>query len=166
MVTFESFQFVEPAVALASLGALLLAALMLKGHPSVSVNRRLAPPLVSGLPLLGCALAYRKDPCGFLEAQKQRHGGVFTLNLAGCRITLLSDPVAIAQYVREKESTVEDGGHVLSAVAAISEFGFLETLGEINTLSGAAVHRYMVFCSLPCVTVMRVIFVTHISATA
>ena len=42
-------------------------------------------PLATELPLLGHALAYKRDPPAFLLANAAASQGVFTLNLAGFR---------------------------------------------------------------------------------
>ncbi|HEY0092846.1 MAG TPA: cytochrome P450, partial [Archangium sp.] len=39
------------------------------------------PPKVSGVPLVGALPALLKDRFDFLEAARQRHGDIYTLNL-------------------------------------------------------------------------------------
>lgn len=50
------------------------------------------PPGPRGLPLLGPALAYRRDPTGFLADSARRHGDVVYARFAGVHLYLVSDP--------------------------------------------------------------------------
>ena len=51
------------------------------------------PPWAPGtrLPLLGHALAYKRDPPGFLRRARAAVGPVFKINLAGLVTTIVSD---------------------------------------------------------------------------
>lgn len=51
-----------------------------------------APPLSSGLPLLGNALPYLTDPLEFLRSTRQKHGDVVSVALGPLRMTLVSHP--------------------------------------------------------------------------
>lgn len=50
------------------------------------------PPGPPGLPILGSALAYRRDPTAFLEATARRYGDIVHSTFAGIHLYLLSDP--------------------------------------------------------------------------
>jgi len=61
----------------------------------IASQRRSAedPPFIhGGIPYLGVAIAFGKDVLGFLRKQQQLHGEVFTLLLAGKRMTFLMNP--------------------------------------------------------------------------
>lgn len=92
------------------------------------------PPRIGGAPLLGCALAYRRDPVGFLKRTRAEVGDIFTLDLAGLEITLVADPHALDTFHDADES-------VLSARAAQSDIGFGEVLGTLNIHPAADFHR-------------------------
>eukprot|EP00466_Bigelowiella_natans_P003370 jgi/Bigna1/142752/aug1.72_g17460 len=92
------------------------------------------PRVLSFFPLLGSAVKYKRDPLAFLQECTQRYGGVFTINMAGNRMVLLSDDKALFQYQLAREDT-------LSLYDAVYDFGFKETLGPENVYSGSAAHR-------------------------
>jgi len=52
-----------------------------------------SPPLIGQfwLPFLGCAISFGKDPPRFLLDCKEKHGNIFTLNVAGKSMTFLFD---------------------------------------------------------------------------
>ncbi|BFZ25087.1 hypothetical protein BsWGS_28125 [Bradybaena similaris] len=58
-----------------------------------SKNVKEQPPLYSGwIPWLGCAVEFGKSPLMFIEAKRQEMGPVFTLKVAGERMTFLTQP--------------------------------------------------------------------------
>ncbi|MCB9755390.1 MAG: cytochrome P450 [Myxococcales bacterium] len=60
------------------------------------------PPLVRGwLPYLGCAPAFGRDAPGFLERCRARCGSVFTLVIAGKRMTFLLDARDFEALIKE-----------------------------------------------------------------
>jgi hypothetical protein len=65
--------------------------------PASSTTAPPSAPLATELPMLGHALAYKKDPPGFLLANAEASGGVFTLNLAGFR--------TVSSYVKNNVCT-------------------------------------------------------------
>ena len=75
------------------------------------------PPLVGGYTPLGCALAYRPDPATFLTRMVRDVGSVFTLDLAGLKMTIVADPELLGQVHLAPEA-------VLSARSAQAELGF------------------------------------------
>jgi len=82
--------------------------------------------------LLGCSLDFRKDPVAFLQSVRRQHGGVFTLDMAGQYMVIMADPIAVQQYVREREDT-------LDSTECREPFGFGETLGQLSNQHGAGV---------------------------
>ena len=65
---------------------------------------RPAPPALSGgLPWLGHALAFRRDPVAFLLRAAARLGDVFSFRLAGIRVTALTGPAAQAAFFQAPE---------------------------------------------------------------
>lgn len=60
--------------------------------------------VVSPLPLLGCALAFKNDTVRFLCGLAERGQRAVTLNLAGLRLRLLLDPTEVAKsFYRARE---------------------------------------------------------------
>ena len=101
--------------------------------PRRGLNR---PPLAPGsVPLLGHALAFKKDPAGFLTACCEAVGPVFRLNMAGKRFVVVGPSrAAMAQVAMANES-------VLSARQAVMDVGFKETLGPLNVGVGTDLHK-------------------------
>ena len=94
------------------------------------------PPLApSNLPLIGHALAYKRDPAAFLTRACEVCGPVFRINLAGrCFVVVGSDRSAMRQVACASED-------VLSARAAVLDVGFEQTLGLMNVTMGTDFHR-------------------------
>ncbi|XP_067410368.1 prostacyclin synthase [Emydura macquarii macquarii] len=77
-----------PAAALLAILLLLLLALGSRRKRLLS-----EPPLDKGIiPWLGHAVEFGKDAASFLSKMKQKHGDIFTIQVAGKRITILLDP--------------------------------------------------------------------------
>jgi len=89
---------------------------------------------VPSLPVLGNALAYKADPAGFLQRQRNELGTTFSLNLAGLRMAVVAGRHEMVQVATAGEA-------VLSAQAATADFGFGETLGEFNVYFGTDLHK-------------------------
>ncbi|XP_044841744.1 prostacyclin synthase [Mauremys mutica] len=78
------------ALAAALLGTLLLLLLALRSRRTRLPSE---PPLDRGLvPWLGHAVEFGKDAASFLSKMKQKHGDIFTIQVAGKFITILLDP--------------------------------------------------------------------------
>jgi cytochrome P450 len=94
------------------------------------------PPLAPcALPLIGHALAYKRDPASFLTRACEECGPVFRINLAGRRFVVVGpDRAAMRQVACASED-------VLSARAAVLDIGFEQTLGLMNVTSGTDFHR-------------------------
>jgi cytochrome P450 len=93
-----------------------------------------APPEAEGWPWVGSALAFRRDPVKLLGELRRRLGPVFTLNLAGLRITLVSDLQLLAEVLESPED-------VLSSGEAQRDFGFEIMLGRESLFLGTDVHH-------------------------
>ncbi|XP_056247337.1 5-beta-cholestane-3-alpha,7-alpha-diol 12-alpha-hydroxylase-like [Seriola aureovittata] len=66
------------------------------------------PPLDKGLiPWLGHVLEFRRNTSKFLERMKQKHGDVFTVQLAGFYITFLQDPLSFGAFVKESREKLD-----------------------------------------------------------
>ena len=94
------------------------------------------PPWAPGLrlPLLGHALSYKANPPGFLRAARDAAGPIFRMDLAGLRTTIVASAEAMKQVATEREA-------VLSARAAVSDFGFVFALGDENVFRGTDIHK-------------------------
>jgi hypothetical protein len=82
-----------------------------------SLPASLAPRVPRGLPLLGHALAFGRDPDRFIAACGATHGEVFRFRMPGGERTFLLDPFDYPAYFAEKrlrfhESAAEIGGTV------------------------------------------------------
>lgn len=59
------------------------------------------PPLENGwIPFLGLALKFRQDPLKLLISQREKHGDIFTVHLAGRYITFIMDPTQFQYVIR------------------------------------------------------------------
>ena len=86
------------------------------------------------MPLLGHALAYKRDPAGFITEQRKLVGDVFRLNLAGKRMIVVAggaENVKAVAFASERR---------FSARAAVRDVGFGELLGERNVDAGTDFH--------------------------
>ncbi len=57
-------------------------------------TRKTAPELRGGLPYLGHALEFHRDPAGLLQRGRERFGEIFSFLLAGKMVTVLTGPAA------------------------------------------------------------------------
>ncbi|XP_066479310.1 prostacyclin synthase [Tiliqua scincoides] len=93
------------------LGAAVLLLLLLLAGLRVGRRRRpCEPPLDKGLvPWLGHALGFGKDACRFLSEMKQKHGDIYTIQVAGKFITVLLDPHSYDAVLWESCSKLDFG---------------------------------------------------------
>ena len=64
-------------------------------------HREGEPPLIRGsLPFLGAAVPFGKDATEFLQQCRREHGDVFTLYVAGRRMTFVCDPLSYPAVLR------------------------------------------------------------------
>ena len=92
------------------------------------------PWAIGAIPLLGHALAYKRDPAGFITEQRKLVGDVFRLNLAGKRMIVVAggaENVKAVAFASERR---------FSARAAVRDVGFGELLGERNVDTGTDFH--------------------------
>jgi cytochrome P450 len=75
------------------------------------------PPMVSGLPVVGSALALGRGGATYLQACRARHGDTFTLRLPGQRMTFLLSPHSIPFFFKAPDS-------LLSFAPAVEQFTF------------------------------------------
>ena len=86
------------------------------------------------VPLLGHALAYRRDPPGFLRKTLSKHP-VAKIDLAGTHMVIMEGNLKIA---------LASERNVASARHAIANLGFEETLGAFNVHSGTDIHKRII----------------------
>ena len=109
-----------------------------KSTKTIITNDGYEVPLApGGIPLLGHALLYRKDPPGFLVRTRTQCGPVFKLNLAGKKMIL----VCGAEEQRQLASLPES---VMSLRKAVGAIGFEQTLGYKNVHTGTQIHKGIV----------------------
>ncbi len=71
--------------------------------PDAAAGRQDPPILRGGLPWLGHALEFRRDPVALLLRSRERLGDVFSFQLAGSRITALTGLAAQAAFFQAPE---------------------------------------------------------------
>mgnify|MGYP003312410313 FL=1 len=92
------------------------------------------PWATGAIPLLGHALAYKRDPATFITEQRKLVGDVLRLNLAGKRMIVVAggaENVKAVAFASERR---------FSARAAVRDVGFGELLGERNIDAGTDFH--------------------------
>ncbi|MFO0626924.1 MAG: cytochrome P450 [Polyangiales bacterium] len=98
------------------------------------------PPLVRGAPLLGSALPFGRDAPAFLADCRRRHGDIFTLVVAGQRMTFVLDPHSHAAVLkRQGELSFHELAHEISARA----FGHTRLQGERATAMERATAAHL-----------------------
>ncbi|MET0263670.1 MAG: cytochrome P450 [Rariglobus sp.] len=70
--------------------------------PAASVPSSVRAPSPAGLPLLGHALAFKRDPLGFLVNTAREQGPVARLRLGPLLYHLVSDPALVATVLQER----------------------------------------------------------------
>jgi cytochrome P450 len=104
---------------------------------SKNVDTSNVPWAPDKIPILGHALAYRKDPTGFLLRAFKQVGAIFQLNLAGKHMFVVADMEAQRIVSKAPE-------RVLSARQAVADIGFDVTLGTLNVHKGTDLHKGIV----------------------
>lgn len=78
-------------------------------HAAATAARAAAPPRPPGLPLLGHALDFTRDPLAFLLRVAREHGDFVELRFPAVRVYLVSDPASIERVlVTDARSYVKD----------------------------------------------------------
>jgi sterol 14-demethylase len=72
------------------------------GKPN-GLARRLPPELAGGLPFLGHALAFRRDPVRLLRRGCERFGDIFSFALAGSKVAVLTGPRGNEAFFRARD---------------------------------------------------------------
>lgn len=94
------------------------------------------PNAVGGLPIMGNALQYQKNPTGCIREQEaSTRSKVFRMNLAGRKIIIVGSDASAMKQVATKPASV------LSSRKAVAEIGFEYTLGPINVYKGTDWHK-------------------------
>lgn len=66
------------------------------------------PPLEKGpIPWLGHILEFRNDTALFLQRMKEKHGDIFTVQLAGFYFTFIMDPLSFGNIVKEARTKLD-----------------------------------------------------------
>lgn len=98
------------------------------------------PPLVRGAPLLGSALPFGRDAPAFLADCRRRHGDIFTITVAGQRMTFVLDPHSHAAVLKlQGELSFHELAHEISARA----FGHARLRGERATAMERATAAHL-----------------------
>ena len=101
------------------------------------------PQARDGSPLIGHALAYKKNPAAFLIRQAQTVGSVFRINLAGRRMIVLCGGASESEMQQVKTAmTLPE--RQLSARDAVADIGFEYTLGRANVYEGTDFHKRLI----------------------
>ncbi|XP_036593772.1 7-alpha-hydroxycholest-4-en-3-one 12-alpha-hydroxylase-like [Trichosurus vulpecula] len=90
-----------------------------------ALRRRRArePPLDRGLiPWLGHARDFYKDASSFLKRMQERHGDIFTVQLAGQYVTFIADPFSFDAILKEKRNKLDTSKLVSGLMFKVFEF--------------------------------------------
>ena len=71
---------------------------------AVVQQKRLAPELPGGLPFLGHAVEFHRDPTALLQRGRDKFGEIFSFILAGKRVTVLTGPRANEAFFHANDS--------------------------------------------------------------
>ncbi|KAM9099229.1 5-beta-cholestane-3-alpha,7-alpha-diol 12-alpha-hydroxylase-like [Sarcophilus harrisii] len=90
------------------------------------------PPLDKGLiPWLGHAMDFCKDASSFLKRMQERHGDIFTVQMAGRYITFVTDPFSFDAILKESRSRLDSSNLISGLVFKVFEFQGQECHGNI-----------------------------------
>lgn len=96
------------------------------------------PDAIGGIPILGHALEYKKNPPKFLAKQDAKVGPVFRVNLAGRQMIIIGNsPKAMKQVATLPSS-------IMSSELAVADIGFEQTLGKLNVFKGTNWHKAII----------------------
>lgn len=94
------------------------------------------PPLDKGLiPWLGHVLEFRNNTLQFLERMKQKHGSVFTVQLAGFYVTFFQDPLTFGSLVKESREKLDFNKFAAHLVRRVFGYQSIEADHHILHLS-------------------------------
>ncbi|XP_070775189.1 5-beta-cholestane-3-alpha,7-alpha-diol 12-alpha-hydroxylase-like [Enoplosus armatus] len=96
------------------------------------------PPLDKGLiPWLGHVLEFRRNTLKFLERMKQKHGDIFTVQLAGFYITFLQDPLSFGALIKESREKLDFNKFALHLVHRVFGYKAMENDHHILHMSSS-----------------------------
>eukprot|EP00871_Galdieria_phlegrea_P003896 jgi/Galph1/4507/GphlegSOOS_G3197.1 len=98
----------------------LLSGLILSSYlygKRISVSNNKYPPVCGGLPFLGCAVEFGKNPLNFLQKCKEKYGDIFTLQLPGRRMTFI-----FASPMELRKSFFNSSSERISFTAGVEPF--------------------------------------------
>ncbi|KAE8290809.1 7-alpha-hydroxycholest-4-en-3-one 12-alpha-hydroxylase [Larimichthys crocea] len=94
------------------------------------------PPLDKGLiPWLGHVLEFRRDTLKFIDRMRQKHGDVFTIQLAGFYVTFLQDPLSFGSLVKESREKLDFNEFAKQLVLRVFGYKAIENDHQILHLS-------------------------------
>ncbi|KAJ8408203.1 hypothetical protein AAFF_G00264310 [Aldrovandia affinis] len=100
------------------------------------------PPLDKGLiPWLGHLLEFRKDTALFLQRMKEKHGNIFTVQLAGLYLTFLMDPMSFGSVVKEARTKLDFREFARQLVEKV--FGYHSVMEDHKFLQVSSNKRLM-----------------------
>ena len=118
------------ATAVALLGGLYLLGVFRQRRPG-------EPPLDKGLiPWLGHVLEFRRNTWRFLDRMRQKHGDVFTVQLAGFYITFIQDPMSFGAFVKESREKLDFRKFATHLVHRV--FGYKAIEGDHEILNASS----------------------------
>ncbi|KAF7222348.1 5-beta-cholestane-3-alpha,7-alpha-diol 12-alpha-hydroxylase [Nothobranchius furzeri] len=122
----ELLLLILSSVFIALIGALYLLGVFRKRQPG-------EPPLDKGLiPWLGHVLEFRKNTSKFLERMREKHGDVFTVQLAGFYFTFLQEPLSFGAFVKESREKLDFNSFAAHLVQRV--FGYKTIEGDHHIL--------------------------------
>uniref|UniRef100_A0A8C0ZTU1 5-beta-cholestane-3-alpha,7-alpha-diol 12-alpha-hydroxylase n=1 Tax=Castor canadensis TaxID=51338 RepID=A0A8C0ZTU1_CASCN len=115
----------------AVLGALLAAIVVSPGTPFGQ----------GPVPLLGHAMAFRKNAFEFLKGMWTKHGDVFTVQLGGQYFTFIMDPLSFGPIIKESQKKLDFVKYSQQLVLKV--FGYQSVEGDIQMIHLASTKYLM-----------------------
>ncbi|XP_062900586.1 5-beta-cholestane-3-alpha,7-alpha-diol 12-alpha-hydroxylase-like [Mobula hypostoma] len=99
------------------------------------------PPLDTGyLPWFGHVLSFRRHTEQFLQEMQKKYGDIFTVQLAGCYITFLMDPISYGAVMKASRSKLDFEKFAIELVARV--FGYHAQQND-HKLLGAISNKHL-----------------------
>lgn len=89
-----------------------------------------SPPQAAGWPLLGALPALLARPFAFLEAARERHGDIYSLDLGPLRAIVLNHPRHAQHVLRDRAASYRKGGAVWDTLRTILGNGLVVSEGD------------------------------------
>ncbi|XP_061111439.1 5-beta-cholestane-3-alpha,7-alpha-diol 12-alpha-hydroxylase-like [Conger conger] len=100
------------------------------------------PPLDKGsIPWLGHILEFRNDTARFLQRMKEKHGDIFTVQLAGFYFTFVMDPISFGSIMKEARTKLDFAKFAEHLVKRV--FGYHPTAYDRKDLEKANTKHLM-----------------------